>query len=230
VRSGSYRRIEVEHPLTHILKLRANYLFGDSFGTVVFTPKLVQGRDALVLGGSGSSSYRQLELTARLSWKDSHQLFFSYVRSRAEGDLNEFDQYLGNFPFPLVRPNRFSNLPGDLPNRFLAWGVVKLPWQMQVAPVVEYRTGFPYAVVDAAQNHVGTPNKLRFPNFFSFDARISKDVKVNKDYALRFAVSGFNVTNHFNALDVHANIADPRYGAFFGNLKRRFRVDFDVIF
>jgi len=29
---------------------------------------------------------------------------------------------------------------------------------------------------------------------------------------------------------VHANIDDPRYGVFFGNYKRRFRLDFDVLF
>jgi hypothetical protein len=222
--------IEVEHPLAVFLKVRANYLYGDSHGVVVVTPKLVSGHEALVLGSGGQSHYRQLELTARLSWKDANQLFFSYVRSRAEGDLNEFNQYLGNFPYPVVRPNRFSNMPGDLPNRFLAWGVVKLPWQMGIAPVIEQRSGFPYAVTDAAHNYVGTPNKQRFPNFFSFDVRVAKDFKVTKDYTLRFSLSGFNLTNHFNALDVHANTADPRYGVFFGNLKRRFRVDFDVLF
>jgi hypothetical protein len=43
-------------------------------------------------------------------------------------------------------------------------------------------------------------------------------------------VSGFNLTNHFNALDVHRNTADPQFDAFFGNYRRRFRLDFDVLF
>ena len=38
-----------------------------------------------------------------------------------------------------------------------------------------------------------------------------------------------NVTNHFNALEVHSNIADPLYGAFFGNYTRRFTMDFDFL-
>src|SRR5262249_13794892 len=108
--------IEAERPLATFLKIRANYSRSDSHGIVIVTPKVVSGQEALALGGGGQSHYRQLELTARLSWKDQSQLFFSYVRSRAEGDLNEFNQYLGNFPNPIVRPNRFSNLPGDLPN------------------------------------------------------------------------------------------------------------------
>jgi hypothetical protein len=222
--------IEVEHPLTSFLKVRANYLNGDSYGVVIITPKIDSGQEALSLGGGGRARYRQLELTARLSWKDASQLFFSYVRSRALSDLNEFNQYLGNFPSPIVRQNRYTNLPADLPNRFLSWGVIKLPRQMEIAPVVEWRSGFPYSLTDVMQNYVGLPNKQRFPNFFSFDARIAKDFKVNKDYSVRFALSGFNLTNHFNALDVHANTADPQYGIFFGNHKRRYRVDFDVLF
>ena len=152
------------------------------------------------------------------------------MRSRSRGDLNEFNNYLGNFPFPVVRPNTFTNLPGDLPNRFLAWGLVRLPWKMQIAPLVEWRNGFPYASTDVAQDHVGIPNQTRFPDFFSLDSRVSKDFKVNDKYSMRFSVSGFNVTNHFNPLQVHSNIADPVYGNFFGNHKRRFRLDFDVIF
>jgi hypothetical protein len=222
--------VEVEHPVTRMLRVRANYLQSNSFGTVIFTPKVVQGQDALVLGGGGRSGYNQLELTARLSLNDGQQMFFSYVHSRSRGDLNEFNNYLGNFPFPVVRPNTFTNLAGDLPNRFLAWGLVRLPWKMRIAPMVEWRNGFPYASVDAAQDYAGTPNQTRFRNFFSLDSRVSKDIKLSDKYTVRLSVSGFNVTNHFNPLQVHANIADPAYGVFFGSHKPRYRLDFDVIF
>ncbi|HSB11953.1 MAG TPA: carboxypeptidase regulatory-like domain-containing protein [Blastocatellia bacterium] len=222
--------VEVEHPITQMLRVRANYLQSNSFGVVIFTPKVVEGQDALVLGGGGKSGYRQFELTARLSLRDSQQFFVSYVHSRTQGDLNEFNNYLGNFPFPVVRPNSFTNLPGDLPNRFLAWGTLRLPWKMRVSPLAEWRTGFPYAVTDAQQGFVGTPNQTRFPNFFSLDSRVSKDFKMSDKYTLRFSVSGFNVSNHFNPLQVHANIDDPQFGVFFNTHRRRFRLDFDVIF
>ncbi|MBI3649599.1 MAG: TonB-dependent receptor [Acidobacteria bacterium] len=221
--------VEVEHPVTKNLKIRANYLQSNGDDAIVIAPKVVQGRDALVLGSGGRMRYRQFETTARWNFQQG-QAFFSYVRSRTRGDLNEFNNYLGNYPFPVVRPNRFSSLNADLPQRFLAWGRVQLPWQMRVSPIVEYRNGFPYAVTDAAQNYVGQPNTSRFPNFFSFDARVSKDIKLNPEYALRLSVSGFNLTNHFNPLTVHSNIADPQFGLFFGNYKRRFRLDFDVLF
>ena len=222
--------VEVEHSVTKMLRVRANYLQSNSFGVVIFTPKVVQGQDALVLGGGGKSRYHQFELTARLSLNDGQQMFFSYVHSRSRGDLNEFNNYLGNFPFPVVRPNTFTNLSGDLPNRFLSWGFLRLPWKMSIAPMLEWRNGFPYATTDVAQNYVGMPNQTRFRNFLSLDSRVSKDIKVNDKYSLRLSVSGFNLTNHFNPLQVHSNIEDPAYGVFFGNHKRRFRLDFDVIF
>jgi hypothetical protein len=146
--------------------------------------------------------------------------------------LNEFSGFVGNFPLPLVRPNLFSNLPGDSPNRFLAWGRVSAPLGLYVLPLFEFRNGFPYASVDVLGNYVGMPNReqTRFPNYFSADARFVKDFKYRSKYTLRFSVSGFNLTNHFNALSVHANTADPMYGIFFGNYTRRYRADFDVLF
>ncbi|MEK6300126.1 MAG: carboxypeptidase regulatory-like domain-containing protein [Acidobacteriota bacterium] len=222
--------VEIEHPVNKMLRVRANFLQSNSFGTIVFTPKIVQGRDALVLAGNGKSGYRQLELTARMTMKDGQQMFFSYVRSRARGDLNEFNNYLGNFPFPVVRPNEYTNMPGDLPNRFLAWGTVSLPWKMRISPMVEWRNGFPFATTNEAQEYVGLPNTNRFPGFFSLDSRVSKDFKLSDKYSVRFSVSGFNLTNHFNPLDVRSNIDDLKYGVFFGNHKRRFRLDFDVLF
>jgi hypothetical protein len=127
----------------------------------------------------------------------------------------------------------YSNLPGDLPNRFLLWGYTKIPfWNLQLAPTIEYRNGFPYATYDLLQKYVGVPyaNGMRFPDFFSADARLIKDFKVNGKYTLRLSVTGFNLTNHFNPLAIHNNIVDPQHGVFFGNYHRRYRFDFEVLF
>lgn len=224
--------VQVEQPLTHWLRLRATYTDSNSSGLVTIEPQSLQGTNAYLLNGGGKSQYRQAELTARVSLKSGREMLFAYTRSKAQGDLNDFNTFLGNFPSPLIRPDVYSNLPGDLPNRFLAWGRIALPGRLQVLPTVEYRNGFPYAQYDVLGNYIGTPNsdRTRFPNFFSTDARIIKDIPVNNKYTLRFSLSGFNLTNHFNALAVHSNVADPEYGVFFGNYRRRFRIDFDVVF
>lgn len=224
--------VEIEHALTNNFRVRANYQKSNSQGLLVVNPKIVEGRDALVLGGGGRSRYNQFELSSQMKWKEDQYLFLSYVRSQSRGDLNEFNNYLGSFPSPIIRPNQFSNLPADTPNRFLAWGFVKLPAKLFWSPLLEIRSGSPYFVVNAAQKYVGKPNadNLRYPSFLAFDSRVRRDFKVNDKYSVRFSVSGFNLTNHFNPPNVHNNIADPQYGLFFGENKRRFRLDFDVLF
>ena len=222
--------VEVDRKITDRLRIRANYLQSNSYGGIIVNPEVVSGQDAIVLGGGGKSRYRQLELTGRWNLNDGSQLFFSYVHSQSQGDVNEFNTYLGNYPFPVVRPNQFSHLPGDIPNRFLAWGLVRLPWKMRISPLAEFRNGFPYSALDQTQNFVGLPNSNRYPPFYSLDARVSKDFKVSDKYTLRFSVNGFNLTDHFNPTAVHYNIADPQFGLFFGSYQRKFTADFDVIF
>ncbi len=173
----------------------------------------------------------QAEITAKFNWKDRQQLNFSYTRSRASGSLNSFDGYLGNFPNPLVRQNVYALLPGDIPNRLLWWGSLNIRRpQLQVLPIVEYRSGFPYSNLNQLQDYVGIPNSARFPNYFSLDARFSKDFKLSSKYSIRFSLTGLNFTNHFNALAVHANTGDPQFGTFFGDYHRRYRGDLDFLF
>jgi hypothetical protein len=223
---------QVEQRFATWFRLRASYSNSRSVGLVVVEPDETAANDQTMLRGGGRSIYRQAEITGRFEWKHGQQMFLSYTRSRAEGQLNDFSGFLGNFPSPLIRTDLYANLPGDLPNRFLAWGRVNLPWGLQVLPIMEFRDGFAYARVDALGDYVGTPfsRQDRFPDFFSVDGRMLKDFKVNPKYTLRLSVSGFNLSNHFNALSVHANTGDPQYGVFFGNYKVRYRADFDVLF
>jgi hypothetical protein len=230
---GATRNFQIEHSFSRLLRVRALFTDNRSVGLITVESDVLGNVHEVVLNGNGSSHYRQAEFTAKLAWSDGQQLVFSYARSRARGSLNVFDLYLGNFPIPLIHPDVYSNLPGDVPNRFLAWGRVNTHfWGVSVLPIIEYRSGFPYAAYDAPQNYVGVPygDQSRFPEFFSADARLTKDFKVNAKYALRLSLTGFNLTNHFNALAVHDNTADPQYGAFFGNWHRRYRFDFEVLF
>ena len=224
----------VEQPIASFLKLRLGYTQNDADGLVNVVPEgpdLATDTGGYLLAGTGASKYRQVEATARVRLPgEGRQLFFSYVYSRARGDLNDFNNFLGSFPVPIIHADQFGNLPTSLPNRFLAWGVVQLPGKFRIAPVMEYRNGFPYAVTDALQQYVGVPNQNRFPHFLSVDSRISKDIQINPKYAIRLSLASFNLTNHFNPEVIHGNIDDPAYGYFFGHRGRRFTVDFDVLF
>jgi hypothetical protein len=225
--------VTLEQPVGHVLKLRVGYMENSGSGLVILnavSPDPVTRTGLYSLTGSGQSRYHQFETTARVRLGEERELFFSYVRSRARGDLNDFANYLGSFPVPVIQPNQFSYLPTDLPNRFLAWGMIRLPAGFRIAPVIEYRTGSPYVTTDALQNYAGVPNMTRFPDFLSVDSRFSKDIKVNAKYTVRLSVSGFNLTNHFNPEAVRSNIADPACGFLFGQRGRRFTADFDVLF
>jgi hypothetical protein len=137
-----------------------------------------------------------------------------------EGSLNEPDTYLGDFSSPFIRSNLYTNRPGDLPNRFLTWGSISLPWKMKVFPMIELRSGFPYQSFDVYQNYIqnAQAESARFPTYFSADARVAKDVKLNSKYTLRPSIS------------IHSNTADPQYGEFFGNYDRHMRFDLDLVF
>ncbi len=225
--------VQVEQPVSTFLKLRVGYQQNRSEGLVTLNPSepdTTTNTGTYLLAGTGKARYRQFEATARFRFKSDRQLFLSYVNSSARGDLNDFNNYLGTFPTPIVRSNQFGDLPSDLPNRFLAWGVFPLPLKFRVSPVVEYRNGFPYLETDVMQNYAGVPYHNRFPHFFSADTRISKDFKVSHQYSVRLSLSAFNLTNHFNPEAVHGNNADPAYGYFFGHRGRRFTMDFDFLF
>jgi len=79
---------------------------------------------------------------------------------------------------------------------------------------------------------VGTRNSdsTRFPTFVSLDAEFAKEFQVTQKYGVRLSLRGFNLTNHFNPRNVHANTADPQYGRFFAPYHRFFSGGFDVLF
>lgn len=221
--------VEVQQGLSSHLTVRAKYLESHGGGLLAISSQNFPGRNAYVIAGSGSSLYRQFEVTAQVSLQKNRQFNASCVRSLSTGTINEADTYLEDFAAPFIRGNLYSNRVGDLPNRLLAWGSVSLPLQITISPRIELRSGFPYQSIDAYQNFVLNGGG-RFPTFFVADVRIAKDVKVSAKYTIRPSVIVSNVTNHFNPIEVRSNTSDPLYGSFFGNYNRRLRLDLDFVF
>jgi hypothetical protein len=86
--------------------------------------------------------------------------------------------------------------------------------------------------MDASQSFVGIRNdtRTRFPLFAALDMEVAKEFQVTAKYAVRLSVKGFNLTNHFNPRDVHANIDDPAFGQFVASYRRYLSGGFDVLF
>jgi len=225
--------IQLDQIVTSRLDLRANLTSSRTDHIYIVNPELdFRGRSGIVLRSAGQASYRALELTARLRLAHKDQFFVSYVRSHARGDLNDFNSYFGDFGAPVIRTNQYSNLPFDVPNRLLAWGTISLPHRITLAPIFEARSGFPFSIRDEEQNFVGPRNsdQTRFPAFVSLDAELAKEFQVTKKYGVRLSVRSFNLSDHFNPRDVHANTADPHFRQFFAPYHRFFSGGFDIIF
>jgi hypothetical protein len=216
---------QLEHRFPRIARLRAGYLDSRSEGLVVLRPEPGQ----LIMAADGRSRYRQFEVVSEVSYRPGQQIFLSYVRSFSRGNLNEFTEWVGDFASPLVRPAVYATAPANMPHRFLLWGIIPFNPVTRLAPVIEYRTGLPYSPLDVSQQYAGEPNSRRFPNFFSLDFRVARDIHIKK-HAVQLSFSMFNVTNHWNPDSVRWNAADPQFGEFLGQHRRRFRLDFDYLF
>lgn len=224
--------LEIERTVSRQFSFRVRYLQSLAEDRITIRPEVNQGVHALVLGSSGSARTRQYEFTARIGANSQRQFFASYVRQYARGDLTDGSEYLGDFPFPIVRQNVIASLPGEIPNRFLFWGTYALPQKFRLMPHIEFRNGFPYQNTNEFQQYVPAigGSQQRFPAYFSFDLRGSKDVSISPKHAVRFSATLRNLTNHFNPLEVHSNIADPLHGVYFGNLRSRLLLDFDFLY
>ena len=188
---------------------------------------------SLLLSNGGRSRYREFQITTRYTFHGQDELNASYVRSRAIGDLNDFNSYYANFENPIIRRNERSFLPFDAPNRFVFWGNFSVKYGITVAPVLEMRNGFPLSVMDEDRNFVGPRNRAgRFPNFASLDLQVLKSIsapgRFSENYRFRVGVKVFNLTNHFNPRDFQGNLASDEFGGFYNGVGRKLGMKFVI--
>lgn len=187
--------------------------------------------EALNLSSHGRSYSRAFELTVQRRLAREGQVNFSYVRSKARGNLNDFVSLFGTMRDPIIRPDEFSRQAFDAPNRFLAWGVVNLRHAITVAPTVEYRTGFPYTIVDDLQQVAGSRNRGgRFPNLFTLDLQATKEIRITNTRRARVGLQFFNLTDHFNPRDVQNNVSSPTFRQFANSVDQQVRMKFVLLF
>lgn len=222
---SSIWNVQMDRVLHRVAQLRLNYIDTKSRDLIVFQPQT----NANVLTGNGRAHTRQFEAVARLRWAAEQEWMISYVHTRAHGNLNEFTEIAGDFPIAVLREDVYATTYGNIPHRFLTWGVFPMRYGIRFYPVLDWRTGFPYSALDARQRYADVPNSRRYPAFFSLDLRASKDIPFRK-HMVRLSFSLFNATDHSNFDAVRLNVADPQFGELLGRRNRRYRVDFDWLF
>src|SRR6266478_2947075 len=159
--------VQVDREWIKNLFVRVGYQQRQARREFILNP-IDSGSHGTILGvdNSGSSRYRELEVTARYKFRENDEFTASYVRSSSRGDLNDFNSYFSNFQNPIIQANERSRLPWDVPNRLLFRGEFHVPYRITLVPVLDILTGFPYSIIDEERNFVGPRNLAgRFPNF-----------------------------------------------------------------
>jgi outer membrane receptor protein involved in Fe transport len=222
--------VQLSHRFSETLSARVRYAKRNTRKQLIFDRVAgPDGETSLLLTNDGSAFHDELELTANVRVGQRGQLFVSYVRSRGEGDINTFGLVAGESPEAVLRPNERGPLAASTPNRLIGWGVFDLPWAIELAPVIEWRSGFPYSVLEEDQSYAGPPNAARFPHYLRADINITKGFGA---FGRRFraGLQVINLTARYNPRQVIANRASMRFGEFLNSEGLRLRLRFSAAF
>jgi hypothetical protein len=224
--------LELDRQLTSALTMRAGFQERNTSRDFLLTPEMAPDHGILSLSNGGSSFYRELQFAGLYKFH-GNTLNASYTRSKAYGDLNDFNQFFGNAAVPVIEPNGRGRLPFDAPNRFLFWGQFNAPMKLTVMPVFDLHTGFPYSVVDQYRDFIGPRDSKRFRRFNSLDMQVTRPISLpfpHKELKARVGFSVFNLLNHFNPRDVQNDVDSDRFGGLFNGVGRTFRGKFVLEF
>ena len=174
--------------------------------------------------------YHALELSLRRTF-GRFEWSAGYTRSSARTDA-VVDYSLENPIFARQAPGPF---PWDAPNRLLMWGwapvskrilprwIHSIVGETDAAYLVEYRTGFPFSVINDEATMVGLPNCARLPAYFSINLHFERKFRaLHYLWAWRFGFN--NLTNNGNPNVVNNNIDSPEFLAYGRGQSRAFTV------
>ena len=218
--------IEVDRQVLEKLAVRVGYQRRATHDALVVNPIA----NSLTVSNAGRDTYREFQITGAYQIR-RHKVNASYVRSRAFGDLNDFNQFFGNAPLAVIEPNARGRLSFDAPNRFLIWGEIAAPKKIAIMPVLDLHTGFPYSIENQFREYVGPRNIERYPLFASLDLQITREIRIpriGKKAKIGFSV--FNLLNRFDPRDVQNNLDSYRFRSFFNSPPRTFRGKFVIGF
>ncbi len=169
-------------------------VFADQLATILQLTNMRQDR------------YDAFTITARKTFKENYQLFASYTRSAARTNA-VLDFSLDS---PIFSSQEGGPLDWDAPDRLISWGWVPLVKKIDLAYSLDWRSGYPFSVINQERQLVEDPNSRRFPAYFSLNLHAERRFRLlGFNLALR---AGFNnITNRQNASDVNNNISSPQF-------------------
>jgi hypothetical protein len=160
--------------------------------------------------------YRSATLSARHVFSVTTEVYAAYTRSIAHSN-QVLNPALGSI-FYVAQQS--APVAWDAPNRLLTWGWAPTHiWGIQLSYFFEYRTGFPFSVINLDQQLVGPPNSSRFPAYASLNLGIEKKFGF-RGYLWGVRVEGVNALDRPNPDTVVNNFDATNFGAFSGGQDR----------
>ena len=110
-----------------------------------------------------------------------------------------------------------------LPNRALPGFLRWVTRNTMAAYLVEYRTGFPFGVVNEESLLVGLPNSRRYPDYFNINLHLERQFRaLHYLWAWRFGFN--NLTNNGNPNAVNNVMGTPQFLTYGRGQARAFAV------
>jgi len=206
-------------------KIRRNTLIGiDLLARNGYHGFVYVDQNPAVMGGTfllqdtRKDRYRSATVTARHVFSEDTQVYGAYTRSRAHSN-QVLNPALGSIFFA---PQQSAPLAWDAPNRFLSWGWTPTHiWKTQLSYFFEYRTGYPYSIVNLQQQLIGPPNSARFPAYENLNLALERKFAF-RGYLWAVRVEAVNVLDRENPNVVVNNVDAPNFGQFSGGQGRAF--------
>jgi hypothetical protein len=94
-------------------------------------------------------------------------------------------------------------------------------WKLFFSYLLEYRTGFPFNVINQQLQVVGPPGRRRFPDYLSLNLGLEKAFRF-RGYAFAARVVAVNIVGRQNPDSVVNNNAAPNFLTYAGGQRRAF--------
>ena len=149
--------------------------------------------------------YRAATFSGRHVFSENTEIYGAYTRSRAHSN-EVLNPALGSIFYAAQQPGPVA---WDTPNRLVLWGWIPTHiWSTQLSGFFEYRTGYPFSVVNLQQQLVGPPNSSRFPAYASLNLGLERKFEL-RGYLWAVRVEGVNILGRQNPDSVVNNIDAP---------------------
>ncbi len=187
-----------------------------SHGFVYVDRQPMQPGGIFLLQDTRKDRYRSTTASVRHVFSENMEVYGAYTRSIAHSN-EVLNPSLGSIFFAAQQS---APVAWDAPNRLISWGWAPTHiWAIQLSYFFEYRTGFPFSVINLQQQLVSPPNSSRFPAYASLNIGIEKKFGF-RGYLWGVRVEAVNVFNRQNPDTVVNNIDAPNFRTFAGGQSR----------